>query len=83
MADSNDVARKNAADWNAPGGGYAKWKQGDPKREEDLPVGGKVPMGATAGNYDNAQATANAVKEFKPMVPKDHPLQRLRSNRRQ
>jgi hypothetical protein len=29
------TSRNNAADWNKPGGGYDRWKQGDAQREQD------------------------------------------------
>lgn len=37
------TSRANAAAWNAPGGGYDQWKQGDQQREKDLPVGKILP----------------------------------------
>ena len=49
--DMNQVARKTAAAWNAPGGGYEQFKKMDPQREKDLPPGGKLPPGSTPGNY--------------------------------
>lgn len=75
MADQNEVAKKTAAAWNAPGGGFDQFKKGDPQREKDLPPGAPLPVGSTPGNYGNTPA--------QPKVPKDHPLQRLRSKRSQ
>ncbi len=49
--DTNETARKTAAAWNAPGGGYDQFKKADPQREKDLPPGGKLPPGSTPGNY--------------------------------
>jgi hypothetical protein len=49
--DTNETARKTAAAWNAPGGGYEQFKKADPQREKALPPGGKLPSGSTPGNY--------------------------------
>jgi hypothetical protein len=49
--DTNEVARKTAAAWNAPGGGYDQFKKNDPQREKDLPPGAPLPAGSTPGNY--------------------------------
>jgi hypothetical protein len=52
--DTNQTARKTAAAWNAPGGGYDSFKKMDPQREKDLPPGGKLPAGSTPGSYHPA-----------------------------
>jgi len=41
--DPNAVAKKTAANWNKPGGGYDQYKKGDPAREKAMPVGTMLP----------------------------------------
>lgn len=60
----------NAKAWNAPGGGYDKWKAGDSDREKALPIGTalkapvKMPMGG-ATSSGKAMSGMAVPKSFK------------------
>ena len=68
--DTNQTARKTAAAWNAPGGGYDSFKKMDPQREKDLPPGGKLPAGSTPGNYPGPMKPLSGVMHEGGVVPK-------------
>jgi len=68
--DTNQMARKTAAAWNAPGGGYDQFKKADPQREKALPPGGKLPAGSTPGNYGPAPQPIKGVMHDGGEVPK-------------
>lgn len=46
---NSPTAMANAQAWNAPGGGYDKYKAGDAVREKALPIGGTVQPPAPGG----------------------------------
>lgn len=50
---NSPIALQNAAAWNAPGGGYDKWRANDPQREQALPVGSILPKAPPPADADD------------------------------
>jgi hypothetical protein len=62
-----DVAQTNAANWNRPGGGYDQWRQGDPAREQAMPIGTMLPQAPVQGMPPQQQPGALDVPPIQPI----------------